>query len=181
MQNSKLEDLLEALRTSGYAAMYQRGVELVEAGDLAHEELEDWVLVACEQADRFDAKDFEARGILRGEGTDHQKLQAIQRLMGWNRPSKREPRELLNNYRALTTQQGQFVMMIRSGPRAGTRETIEGCPSRTRRRSNGSGEPTTPRATTRFSRPYMPGAAGPTVQQRRPLSRRAAERVAPTF
>jgi len=123
-----MTELLETFRVEGFAASYTRAEELVRSGKLSPDELRDQALMGCEEADRWEAKGFKAREILLGGGTDRQKLQAIQRLMGWNRPAKRDPRELLRSYVALTSTTGTVTLTIRSGARAGSIERVASCP-----------------------------------------------------
>lgn len=123
-----LLEVFETFRVEGFASAYVKCEELVRSGLLPPDELRDRALMGCEEADRWDAKHFQAREILLGDRTDRQKLQAIQRLMGWTYPSKRNPRELLASYAALTRSSGTVTLTIRSGPRAGAVERVKDCP-----------------------------------------------------
>ncbi|MEB2343190.1 MAG: hypothetical protein OZ948_00430 [Deltaproteobacteria bacterium] len=80
------------------------------------------------QGDDRAARERLALEVLGSEATDRQKLQRVQRAMGWQRPRKRDPRELIAAYRALTQGQGIVRLAIESGPRAPLEVGVPGCP-----------------------------------------------------
>lgn len=88
----------------------------------------EWSLDALRELGRREGLDFKARAILRSDKSDRQKLQAIQKLMGWSYPNKRDPEELCRHFRTLRTERGVVLLSVRSGPRAPLHEIVEGCP-----------------------------------------------------
>ncbi len=126
---SPLAKVVAALQREGFAAAYRVCSAFALSGDLPPEELEDWALTGCEAADVAYERGLKAREILRDrDRSDRQKLQAIQRLMGWQRPSKRDDRELLGVYAGLISSPGTVTVRVRSGPRQGDTVQIESCP-----------------------------------------------------
>lgn len=123
-----LNDLFDALEQRGMAFAYFRWEDRCDSGDLPAYALRSLGHTVAEELGRREALDFKAREILRGERSDRQKLQAIQKLMGWGRPSKRDPRELCRNFDRLRSYRGSVMLSVLSGPRAPLHEVVQGCP-----------------------------------------------------